>query len=80
MYQAKLAGKHRYHVFDATLDRSVGSHHERLERILRALDAREFVLYYAPGEYAHRGDHLAYSATGDKREEKTIPTTNQMGV
>ncbi|MDP3688753.1 MAG: PAS domain S-box protein, partial [Sulfurimicrobium sp.] len=48
MYQAKLAGKNRYHVFDAEQDRSVRGHHESLERIKRALIAREFVLYYQP--------------------------------
>ena len=48
MYQAKLAGKNRYHVFDAEQDRSVRGHHESLERIRRALAAREFVLYYQP--------------------------------
>jgi diguanylate cyclase (GGDEF)-like protein/PAS domain S-box-containing protein len=48
MYQAKLAGKNRYHVFDAEQDRSVRGHHESLERIRLALKAREFVLYYQP--------------------------------
>ena len=48
MYQAKLAGKNRYHVFDAEQDSSVRGHHESLERIRRALHEREFVLYYQP--------------------------------
>ena len=48
MYQAKLAGKNRYHIFDADQDRSVRGHHEGLEQIRRALTAREFVLYYQP--------------------------------
>jgi len=48
MYQAKLAGKNRYHVFDAELDRSVRGHHERLEQIRHGLAEREFVLYYQP--------------------------------
>jgi len=48
MYQAKLAGKGRYHFFDAEQDRSVRSHHESLERIRLALAEREFVLYYQP--------------------------------
>jgi diguanylate cyclase (GGDEF)-like protein/PAS domain S-box-containing protein len=48
MYQAKLAGKNRYHVFDAEQDRSLRGHHESLERIRRALAEREFVLYYQP--------------------------------
>ena len=48
MYQAKLAGKNCYHVFDAEHDRALRGHHEGLERIRRALVAHEFVLYYQP--------------------------------
>ena len=48
MYQAKLAGKNRYHVFDAEHDRSVRVHHESLEHIRRALAEQEFVLHYQP--------------------------------
>ncbi|MCX7240642.1 MAG: EAL domain-containing protein [Burkholderiales bacterium] len=48
MYQAKLAGKNRYHVFDADHDSSVRIHHESLERIRLALVRGEFVLHYQP--------------------------------
>jgi len=48
MYHAKLAGKNRYHVFDAQQDSSIRNHHESLERIRLALIEREFVLYYQP--------------------------------
>ncbi|MEI7429800.1 MAG: EAL domain-containing protein [Betaproteobacteria bacterium] len=48
MYQAKLAGKNRYHVFDAEQDRTVRGYHESLEHIRRALNAAEFVLHYQP--------------------------------
>jgi diguanylate cyclase (GGDEF)-like protein/PAS domain S-box-containing protein len=48
MYQAKLAGKNRFHVFDAELDRSVRGHHESVEHIRRALTEREFVLHFQP--------------------------------
>lgn len=48
MYQAKLAGKNRYHLFDAEQDRSVRGRHESLERIRTALAEREFVLHYQP--------------------------------
>ncbi|MBF0168831.1 MAG: EAL domain-containing protein [Alphaproteobacteria bacterium] len=48
MYQAKLAGKNRYHVFDADLDRSVRGIHESLQHIRRALNENEFALYYQP--------------------------------
>jgi len=48
MYQAKLAGKNRYHVFDAEQDRTVRGYHESLEHIRCALNASEFVLHYQP--------------------------------
>lgn len=48
MYQAKVAGKNRYHVFDAEHDRNVRGHHESLEHIRRALIQNEFVLHYQP--------------------------------
>ena len=48
MYQAKVAGKNRYHIFDAAQDRSVRGHHESIQRIRSGLAAREFVLYYQP--------------------------------
>ena len=48
MNQAKLAGKNRYHVFDAEQARNVRSHHESVENIRHALNEREFVLYYQP--------------------------------
>jgi diguanylate cyclase (GGDEF)-like protein/PAS domain S-box-containing protein len=48
MYQAKLAGGNRYHVFDPEHDQSVRGRHENLEHIRHALEAHEFVLYYQP--------------------------------
>ena len=48
MYQAKQAGKNRYHVFDAEQDRNVRGHHESIERIRQALAEHEFVLHYQP--------------------------------
>ncbi len=48
MYQAKLSGKNRFHVFDAEQDRSVRGHYESLARIRQALGAGELVLYYQP--------------------------------
>jgi diguanylate cyclase (GGDEF)-like protein/PAS domain S-box-containing protein len=48
MYQAKLAGKNCYHVFDAEQDRSVRGRHESLDHIRQALTAREFVLHFQP--------------------------------
>ncbi|MCV2351373.1 putative bifunctional diguanylate cyclase/phosphodiesterase [Paucibacter sp. Y2R2-4] len=48
MYQAKLAGKNRYHVFDAEQDRHARGHHESLQRIRQALHKEEFLLYFQP--------------------------------
>ncbi len=48
MYQAKLAGKNRYHIFDAKQDSHIRIHHESVERIRLAASRREFVLYYQP--------------------------------
>ncbi len=48
MYQAKLTGRRRYHVFDAGQDSSTRVHFESLERIRLAVREREFVLYYQP--------------------------------
>jgi diguanylate cyclase (GGDEF)-like protein/PAS domain S-box-containing protein len=55
MYQAKLAGRKRYHIFDAEQDRSARGHHESLERIRQALKAGEFVLHYQPKVNARSG-------------------------
>ena len=62
MYQAKLAGKNRYHIFDAEQDRSVRGYHENLEQIRLALSSREFVLYYQPKVNMHTGEILGAEA------------------
>jgi len=48
MYQAKQAGKNRFHFFDTEQDRSVRGHHESIERIRQALAEHELVLHYQP--------------------------------
>jgi len=48
MYQAKLTGKNRYHIFDALLNSTIQNHHKELQRIQQALENNEFVLYYQP--------------------------------
>ena len=48
MYQAKLAGGNRYHIFDPEHDLTVRGRHENLEHIRQALASREFVLHYQP--------------------------------
>jgi diguanylate cyclase (GGDEF)-like protein/PAS domain S-box-containing protein len=48
MYQAKLLGKNRFHIFDAAHDRSVRGHNESLEEIRAALGSGQLTLYYQP--------------------------------
>ncbi|BCG62877.1 MAG: hypothetical protein methR_P0542 [Methyloprofundus sp.] len=48
MYQAKLAGRNRYHLFDASSDKRVLEHHLQLNMIAEAFDRNEFCLYYQP--------------------------------
>ena len=62
MYQAKLAGKNRYCVFDAVQDSSLRFHHESLERIRLALQRREFVLHYQPKVNMHSAQVIGAEA------------------
>ncbi len=48
MYQAKLAGRNRYAIFDSSQDLSVQVRSQELERLMRALAHREFVLHFQP--------------------------------
>jgi len=48
MYQAKLSGKNRFHVFDAKQDSDIRGHHESLEAIRQGIAHQEFELYYQP--------------------------------
>ncbi|MBL8485253.1 MAG: EAL domain-containing protein [Rhodocyclaceae bacterium] len=48
MYNAKQAGRNRYHLFDLESDRRARAHRSALQRIEQALALHEFVLYYMP--------------------------------
>jgi diguanylate cyclase (GGDEF)-like protein/PAS domain S-box-containing protein len=48
MYQAKLGGKNRYHLFDAEQDRNIRGQVEIIDQVSRALGAGEFELHYQP--------------------------------
>lgn len=48
MYQAKMSGKNRYHIFDAEQDRFERDRHQSLLRLERALNHKEFELFYQP--------------------------------
>jgi len=62
MYQAKLSGKNRYHIFDAELDRSARTHNESLARISAALAGNEFVLHYQPKVNMRSGEVIGAEA------------------
>ena len=48
MYQAKQAGKNRWHAFDLAHDVAVATRHENQEAIRQGLQDNEFVLHYQP--------------------------------
>lgn len=62
MYQAKLLGKNRYHIFDSIHDANLRSHHESLEQIRLALYRNEFVLYYQPKVNLRTGEFKGVEA------------------
>lgn len=62
MYQAKVTGKNRYHVFDAEQDRHLRGHHEGLENIRQALQKDEFALYYQPKVNMRTGEVVGAEA------------------
>jgi diguanylate cyclase (GGDEF)-like protein/PAS domain S-box-containing protein len=62
MYQAKQAGKNRYHLFDVERDRAVRDQHESLERIRDALQQNEFRLFYQPKVNMRSGEVVGCEA------------------
>ncbi len=48
MYQAKQAGKNRYHLFDVAKDQQSVNQHQRLREMEVALQEGQFCLYYQP--------------------------------
>ena len=62
MYQAKLAGKNRVHVFDTEADRNVRGHHESLAHIRQALRDNAFVLHHQPKVNMRTGEVIGTEA------------------
>lgn len=62
MYLAKQEGKNRWHLFDVAKDAAVKFQRESFERIRRALDQREFVLYYQPKVNMRTGEVIGAEA------------------
>jgi diguanylate cyclase (GGDEF)-like protein/PAS domain S-box-containing protein len=48
MYQAKLAGKNRYYIFNFKQDRNARNRQVDINRIRQGISNQEFVLYYQP--------------------------------
>ena len=48
MYQAKQAGKNRFHLFDLAHDVAINARLKQLARMVQALRQEEFVLHYQP--------------------------------
>jgi diguanylate cyclase (GGDEF)-like protein/PAS domain S-box-containing protein len=62
MYQAKLAGKNRFHVFDAQNDLDMRGHNARLDRIDQAIRQQELRLYYQPKVNLRTGEVVGAEA------------------
>jgi diguanylate cyclase (GGDEF)-like protein/PAS domain S-box-containing protein len=48
MYQAKLAGRNRHHMFDALYDQQVSLQQNQLQSIKTGFEAQQFTLFYQP--------------------------------
>jgi diguanylate cyclase (GGDEF)-like protein/PAS domain S-box-containing protein len=62
MYQAKLAGKNRFHLFDFEHDALVREQYDATERMRQALDHKEFVLYFQPKVNMRTGEVIGAEA------------------
>jgi diguanylate cyclase (GGDEF)-like protein/hemerythrin-like metal-binding protein/PAS domain S-box-containing protein len=62
MYQAKILGKNRFHIFDSIEDASIRTYHEKIENIKNALYNNEFVLYYQPKLNMKTGETVGLEA------------------
>lgn len=62
MYQAKLAGKNRFHVFDPRKDFTVRSQFELLNEVRHGIQKEQFELYYQPRVQLCTGQLLGFEA------------------
>ncbi len=60
MYQAKLAGKNRFHLFDSEQDRNLRGRYESLDRVRLAIEQDEMVLYYQPKVNLQTGECVGF--------------------
>lgn len=62
MYQAKLAGRNRYHIFDIDQDSALREHYEFVEAMRHAFQEKEFILYYQPKVHMKTGSIIGVEA------------------
>ncbi|MGR8932988.1 MAG: EAL domain-containing protein [Gammaproteobacteria bacterium] len=62
MYEAKQAGRNRFHLFDAQLDQELQMHQQALQRLGSALRENEFRLYYQPKINLRSGEIVGMEA------------------
>ncbi|GHU06782.1 hypothetical protein FACS1894158_14190 [Betaproteobacteria bacterium] len=62
MYQAKLAGKNRYHLFDPEKARKARDLHRNMDRIKHAILQHEFELYFQPKVNMRTGEVIGAEA------------------
>lgn len=62
MYQAKLAGKNRFHVFDPKNDNDTRHKFELLNEVRHAIDQDHFVLHYQPKVELRTGKVVGFEA------------------
>jgi diguanylate cyclase (GGDEF)-like protein/PAS domain S-box-containing protein len=62
MYQAKLAGKNRYNVFDTAQNEIIRELYEIIASVQSGMDKQEFVLYYQPKVNMRTGEIIGLEA------------------
>lgn len=62
MYQAKLAGRGRHHIFDALHDQKISQQHNQLKAIQDALKADQLILHYQPKVNMRTGEVIGVEA------------------
>ncbi len=62
MYQAKMAGKNGYHLFDTEHENSLIGQRDIIQSVQKALQGEEFELYYQPKVDMHSGEILGAEA------------------
>ena len=62
MYEAKLAGKNRYRLFDVDRDSDLRGRHEHVERVRQGLELDEMTLYFQPKVNMRTGEVVGSEA------------------